>query len=46
MHEKDSAENEGPALVSNGKGDSAVFYWRFTRGRELNNFRIKGRRLD
>ncbi|MFP2925864.1 hypothetical protein ACLESO_11725 [Pyxidicoccus sp. 3LG] len=39
-------EELGPALVSNGKGDSALFYWRFVRGRELNNFRVKGRLLD
>ncbi|MBZ4415372.1 hypothetical protein [Myxococcus sp. RHSTA-1-4] len=39
-------EELGPALVSNGRGDSAVFYWRFVRGRELNNFRIKGRLLN
>lgn len=35
-----------PALASDGRGDSALFYSRFVRGRELNNFRIKGRLLE
>ncbi|XXF79992.1 hypothetical protein P2318_09640 [Myxococcaceae bacterium GXIMD 01537] len=39
-------ESYSPALASDGRGDSAVFYSRFARGRDLNNFRVKGRLLD
>jgi hypothetical protein len=39
-------ESFAPTLASDGQGDSAVFYSRFARGRELNNFRVKGRLLD
>ncbi|WP_108072245.1 hypothetical protein [Vitiosangium sp. GDMCC 1.1324] len=34
-----------PTLASDGRGGAAVFYSRFTRGRQLNNFRIQGRLL-
>jgi hypothetical protein len=34
-----------PALASDGRGSAAVFYSRFTRGRQLNNFRVHGRLL-